>query len=85
VGDILPKLLTKKQCILMSALRDKGRTNVKVWWEPWRKPMEMCGIGGGWMAESDEHGVEPLGLSFAEARATIEDDWVKDLNKGGRL
>lgn len=53
-------------------LPKRGHTNVRVWWERITAAMEMCGQGGGWMAETDQAGVEPLGLNYDRAVDHIE-------------
>lgn len=45
----------------------RGLINVRIWWEPITKPLELCGHGGGWMAEHDWFGVEPLGYNIKDA------------------
>lgn len=66
------ELMTKKQAQLATMLRKRGHTNVRVWWERITAAMEMCGQGGGWMAETDQAGVEPLGLNYDRAVDHIE-------------
>lgn len=48
-------------------LEKRGQTNVRVWWEPIMKANVFEGPGGGWLAEMDPYGVEPLGLNFEQA------------------
>lgn len=38
--------------ILVKVLEHRGHTNVRVWWEPITRAMEMCGPHGGWMADT---------------------------------
>jgi hypothetical protein len=61
------EVMTRKQAKLAAMLTRHGHTNVRVWWETITAAMEMCGQGGGWMAETDQVGVEPLGLNYDRA------------------
>lgn len=61
------EVMTQKQARLVAMLHQHGHTNVRVWWERITAAMEMCGQGSGWMAETDQVGVEPLGLSYDRA------------------
>jgi hypothetical protein len=66
--------MSRRVDILRAALEAHGYTVGRVWWEPATAPMEMCGHGGGWLAELPAiHVVEPLGLSFAEALQRIHE------------
>lgn len=62
---------TKRARKLREALESRSFTGVRVTWEPVTRAMEMCGPGGGWLAETDQR-VEPLGLSFDEAMDHIK-------------
>lgn len=66
------EVMTRKQAQIAAMLHRHGHTNVRVWWERITAAMEMCGQGGGWMAETDQVGVEPLGLNYERAIEHIE-------------
>jgi hypothetical protein len=60
---------TEKIRIRLEAM---GHTKVKVWWEPIGPALEMCGNSGGYMYQSEERGLDWLGLSFAEAERNLD-------------
>lgn len=68
-----------KSLKLKNALESRGWTNVTVHWERISSPLEMCGYGGGWLANLPDYPgeVEPLGLNFQEAMHHIENSpWL---------
>ena len=68
----------KNSEILAKVLEHRGHTGVRVWWEPITRAMEMCGPGGGWMADTDQRGNEPLGLNFRDALNHVCDaPWLR--------
>lgn len=56
-------------------LEELGHTNVFVWYEPLGPAMEMEGPQGGFMYCSDQRPMEPIGYTFVEAFAMIQNIW----------
>lgn len=70
MGRMFPKVNTSRnQLKIKKRLEELGHTNVEVWWEP----VKMCGLDGGFFFSSEECILEPLGYSFDEAIAYVED------------
>ena len=57
---------------LKKMLEEKGYTKVSVLWENYTMAFEMCGIGGGYRAQTNEERTILLGLSFNEACECIK-------------
>lgn len=73
--------MSNKSDTLKSMLELRGNVVLRVWWEPVTRPLEMCGHGGGWMAELKSR-TEPLGLSFDAACEHIrESSWLNQQPK----
>lgn len=64
---------SKRALEIRAELEFEGFVVARVWWEPITAPMEMCGHGGGWMAEVENYpgGIIPLGLNQNEALERI--------------
>ena len=52
---------------LKQTLEKRGFNDVKVWWEPIGKALEMCGPSGGWLYSHSECDEDFLGYNFGRA------------------
>jgi hypothetical protein len=64
---------SKRAAEIRAELECAGFVVARVWWEPIQRAMEMCGPGGGWMAEVENYpgGIIPLGLNQIDALQSI--------------
>lgn len=61
---------------LKKMLEDKNYTEVSVEWHNYTMAMETGGVGGGYIADTEENSIMFLGLSFDEAV-----DFISNLKK----
>ena len=73
---------SRNQQSLREMIECLGHTNVHVWWEPAGGDAEIGTDFGGFLFDSDQNGVTPLGASYEEAEEYIHDGPWFDLRGG---